>query len=381
MVSNKHPKIRIFLVLSGLLGCAQVQAAVDQILNDNFFQNPAELSLIHQFQLLGGNIFIKPKLTFTGTTSLGSGTVISDIQDTLPYLLTDYRINDKWVIGANITPSAYGHLEWPVNSIVSEISTSTDLLYYRYGVQSSYQVTDDLSVGLGLNLESNQHYELNFVVAGMGDQINSITGLNYSIDVGLLYKINSKHAVTAAYYSPVNNVKGYGTSVLSPTINPNLSLNITEASVAFVGLEHHWTDQWFLEEKVYWSGWGIQKNIYFTNTTTGTYVVPTDWHDTWSFQLLTRYAVTDMFAVLASAIYETNAAPMSTNAIGYPLAPMWGAAAGLDVSLSQLNKHLSIQLIYSYATFDPNSEIDQVSSKGMIAQNAQAGILQFIYKI
>lgn len=370
----------LFFVTSCLVG-GSGYAAVDQILNDSFFRNPAELSLVNRFQMLGGDILITPKLTFSGATALGAGRVTSAVQDNLPYLLADYRLNDQWVLGATITPSSYGHIEWPLDSIVAEQATTTDVLYYRYGLQSSYQVTDDLALGIGLNLESQQHYELNFVVAGMGNQINAITGLNYSADAGLFYKLTPKHAVTAAYYSPVNNPLGYGSSRLNAALNTDFSLNITQAAVALIGLQHQWTDKWLVEEKVYWSGWSIQKSINFTNSTTGTYVVPTNWKDTWSFQLTSRYAVTSMVAVLGSAIYETNPAPLSTNALGYPLAPTWGAAAGLDVSLGQLNKNASIQLIYSYATFDPNAIIDQPTSQGMISQNAQAAVFQFIYKI
>jgi len=137
-------------------------------------------------------------------------------------------------------------------------------------------------------------------------------------------------------------------------------------------------DSWFLEGKVYWSGWSIQKNIDFTNTTTGSYAVPTNWRDVWSFQLNTRYAATEKEAILASIIYETNPVPLSTNAIGYPLAASGSISGGLDIAIQ---KELSAQILYSYGAFLPNSPIDNTNSLGTITANFQAAVLQFIYKL
>lgn len=139
-------------------------AAIDQILSDNFFLNPAELSLIKKGQLSIGNLFVSPKLKFTGTTPLGSGSTTSKTNNSLPYLLAAYRLSDRFVMGLTATPSAYGHIQWPINSLLREISTTTKLLYYRVGAQSTYQFTDKLSLGVGLNLEYNKLAELDFVI-------------------------------------------------------------------------------------------------------------------------------------------------------------------------------------------------------------------------
>lgn len=88
----------------------------------------------------------------------------------------------------------------------------------------------------------------------------------------------------------------------------------------YVGLQHLLNDKWSLGEKIYWSGWSIQKNLYFKNTATRSFIVPTNWKDVWSYQITTRYAITEKMALLGSVIYETNPNPTPTNSIGYPLA-------------------------------------------------------------
>ncbi|PJD91414.1 MAG: hypothetical protein CK424_07275 [Legionella sp.] len=350
--------------------------AVAQILNDTFFPNPAELNTIHTSKLSAGNVFINPVFNFNGTSYGAEGSTNSHVNDYLPYLLSAYRFTDKLVLGFNVLPSMYGHLDWPIDSFVSQASTLTKLLYYRLGFQSSYQFNEDLALGLGFNLEDNAQYQLNFVVPGQGNQINSVTGVNYTGNFGFYYKLNKKNYLTIAAYTQVNTY-GHGTSSLGSIINNNLSLNITEAPVIYLGLEHFINEKWFLESKIYWSGWSIQKNIDFTNTTTGTYVVPTNWKDVLSFQATTRYVLTEKYAILGSIIYETNPVAVETNAIGYPLAASGSLSGGLDVVLT---KEISLQGIYSYGAFLSDSPINTVTSHGMITARFQAGVIQFVYK-
>ena len=374
--TTKRVILKNIIALFGVCLARNGYGAVSQILNDSFFQNPAELQVVNNTQAIIGNVFINPNIKFKGSSYGISGNANSNVLDYLPYLLSAYRFNDKLVLGFNAIPSVYGHLNWPVDSFVSQASTLTKLLYYRFGFQSSYQVTENLAVGMGFNIEDNGQYQLNFVVLGQGNQVNSVTGLNYTGDFGLYYKIDPKNYLTVAGYTQVDTY-GHGTSSVNGVVNTNLSLNITEAPVIYIGLEHFVNESWFIEGKIYWSGWHIQNNINFTNTTTGTYVVPTNWKDVWSFQATTRYAIIEKLALLGSIIYETNPVPLATNAIGYPLASSGSLSGGVDIAL---RKDLSIQAIYSYGAFLPNSPINNANSVGTINAHFQAVVLQLIYK-
>lgn len=350
--------------------------AVGQILNDSFFQNPAELNTVHQLQLVGGNLFIVPNFHFTGTSYGAQGQATSKVNDSLPYLLTAYRFTDKLVLGLNINPDDYGHLNWPIGSIVENASTTTNVLYYRAGLQSSYQFTDKIAIGIGLNIENNKSLEINYVVPGLGNQMNNVSQINFTADFGIYYTINSKNFITMAVYSPVNKF-GYGTSTLNTTENNNLSMLITDATVAYIGLEQLINDQWFMEEKIYWSNWSIQKNVYFLNTTTGSFVTPANWRDVLSFQIFSRYAVIEKLALLAAIIYETNPVPTINNQIGYPLSGSGSISLGLDINVSH---EFSTQLIYGYGGFIPKAQINNLNSFGQISATFQAFVLQATYK-
>ncbi|PJE06799.1 outer membrane protein transport protein, partial [Legionella sp.] len=211
MRSNFILHFLLIVLISHVIFINRVYGAVDQPLN--FFLNPAELKQTNYFQFVGGNIFMGPQLTFKGTTALGRGRVKSSVHDSLPYLLASYRLNDRFVIGLNMAPSVYGHIQWPKNSILKNNSTTTYFLYYRGGLQSSYQINDRLSIGLGINLEYNKLGELDAFIDQIGNQINKIKGRNYTGDLGLYYKINSLNYLTMAFYTGVNTY-GHGTSSL-----------------------------------------------------------------------------------------------------------------------------------------------------------------------
>ncbi len=362
----------------GLLFQNSAYAAVYQILNDYFYQNPAELSQTHETQLILGNIFAIPSMEFDGQTPLGSGIASSKVNNSLPYVLTSHRFTDKWVAGFNATPSAYGHINWGDDSIVSNSSTVTNMLYYQFGFQSGYQFDKNLSLGAGFNVEYNKFAELNYMTPPLGNQVNKIqNGVNYVGDFGIYYKLNTYNYLTASVYTQVSTY-GHGISTLGTITSNDFSLNILQPPIAYIGLQQISNENLFLEEKVYFSGWHIVKNIDFINSATGSFSTPANWRDTWSFQISARYVLTEKWAILGSGIYETNAVPTATNQIGYPVSSSGSLTAGLD---AQIMKEISVQVMYSYGGFIPDAMIANPTMNGTVSANTQSFVVQLIYKI
>ena len=368
--------LKAILVIAALVLFENAYAAVYQILNDYFYQNPAELSVVKKTQLIVGNVLALPSFEFNGSTARGSGTAKSKVNNSLPYILTAYRFTDKFVAGFNVTPSAYGHINWSENSIVSDASTVTDVLYYQFGLQSEYQFNSKLAIGAGFNIEYNKFAELNYLVPPLGNQVNKIKGVNYIGDVGIFYKINPYNYLTTAVYTQVNTF-GDGISTLGPLVSNDFSLNIIQALVAYIGFQHVIKERFFLEEKVYFSNWSIVKNIDFINSATGTFSNPANWRDTVSFQISARYALSEKLALLGSGIFDTNAVPTATNQIGYPVSSFGALSIGLDFSLV---KEISAQIMYGYGAFIPNAVISNAAVNGTVSANTQSFVFQLIYK-
>ncbi len=378
---KKHLALSINGAILGFCGLFlqnSAYAAVYQILSDYFYQNPAELSQTHETQLILGNVFAIPSMEFNGQATLGSGTASSKVNNSLPYMLTSHRFTDKWVVGFNVTPSAYGHINWGDDSIVSNSSTVTNMLYYQFGFQSEYQFDKNLSLGAGFNVEYNKFAELNYMTPPLGNQVNKIqNGVNYVGDFGVYYKLNTYNYLTAAVYTQVSTY-GHGISTLGSMVSNDFSLNILQPPIAYIGLQQISNEKFFLEEKAYFSGWHIVKNIDFINSATGSFSTPANWRDTWSFQVSARYVLTEKWAILGSGIYETNAVPTATNQIGYPVSASGSLTAGLD---AQVMKEISVQVMYSYGGFIPDAMIANSTTNGIVSANTQSFVVQLIYKI
>lgn len=121
------------------------------------------------------------------------------------------------------------------------------MLYYQFGLQSGYQFTDKWTLGAGFNVEYNKFAELNYLVPPLGNQVNKIqNGINYVGDVGVYYKINPYHYVTAAVYTQVSTY-GTGISTLSSYVSNDFSLNILQPPIAYIGLQHIVSEKLFID--------------------------------------------------------------------------------------------------------------------------------------
>ena len=375
---DRWMRLRIAGLLCLSLGLTpQTDAAVGQMLTDYFFQNPADLGLVRKQQLIVGNLLIAPTLDFNGTATGGTGQARSSVVDSLPYLLADIRLSDKWVLGFNVVPSEYGHLNWPIDSVVAHDSTVTKIYYYLLGFQSSFQLSERITLGLGLNIHYHYLAELDALVGNLGNEVNKASAINNGLDAGLRYKITNNHTFIVAFYSPVDRY-AHGTSTLANVTSHAFQLNLVEAAVVFAGLQQQFSERWFVEEKLFWSNWTGQNNITLKNTTRGTLTYPTNWTDAWSYMVAAQYRFTDKLAGFATVMYETNPVPDDSNSIAYPVAPTLFFSGGVDLAVYE---QWRMQLVYGYGFFIPKAQIGNGNTSGTIADNTHTGALQFTYQL
>lgn len=367
--------MRYFLIL--LICCAsKIFASGGQLLNSTFFPNPAAISSINNFEFIGGNLFFVPTLSFTGTSYGKVGSAQSSVYDPIPYLYVHYRLTDKWVIGINMLPSVYGDLLWPADSIVSTASVITNVLYYRSGILASYQITPDLSFGMGINLERN-YLEVAFMDPLLGFERNKSAGYHYVSDFGLKYRINSKDSVSIAYYTPVHYYSR-GVSRASNIANYNYATLNANAAVSFVNFNHIVNELWNLKSTIYFSKWNIKKRSVFYNTVSGSEVLPTYWRNVWSFLFASQHILSDKISFAWDVLYETNpVSKFSYNYVGFPLASALNFSANFEFNVY---KNIFVKVIGSYGTFAPNARINNANNYGVMSANIYTGALEGTYK-
>lgn len=367
--------MRYFLVIL-LFFIGKVLASGGQLLNSTFYPNPAEVSKIKTFEFIGGNLFFLPNLSYTGTSYGKTGSAKSSVYDPIPYMYVNYRLSDKWVVGVNMLPSVYGDLRWPADSIVANASVITNVLYYRSGVLTSYQITPDLALGIGFNLERN-YLEVAFMDPYLGFERNKSAGYHFVTDVGITYKFTSKDRISFAYYTPVRYY-ARGVSRAGTLVNYNYATTNTDAAVSFVNLNHIVNEWWNVSSAVYFSKWDIKRRIVFYNSVSGDAILPAHWRNVWSFLLINQYIISDKTSFTWQVLYETNPANRASyNYVGFPLSSALGFSANFEF---KIYKDFYVKVIGSYSTFAPNARINNSHNNGSISANIYTGALEGAYR-
>jgi len=363
--------VRYFFILLLFITC-NIFAAGGQLLNSTFFPNPSEIAKINKFELISGNLFFVPTLTFNGSSHGKTGSAYSSVYDPIPYLYTNYRIDDKWVVGLNMIPSVYGDLSWPVDSVVSNGAIMSDVLFYRSGVLTSYQITQDLALGIGINIE-RLFSQITFIDKTVGFQRSKSSGYDYVTDFGLNYKLTSKDLISLAYYTPIYKFVR-GLSNASGIKNYNFTALRVDASVLFMDYQHTVNDYWKLKGAVYFSKWSVVKKIILYNNVSGDIILPAYWKNVWTFLLTSKHNITDKSIFTWQLFYETNPASSARyNYVGFPLSSALSFSAGCEYNFY---KNFYVNIIGSYGTFAPNARINNASSYGTIAANLYTGVLE-----
>ncbi len=358
---------------------SKVFASGGQLLNSTFFPNPADIAKIKTFEFRGGNLFFVPTLTFKGTAHGKTGTAKSSVYDPIPYLYTSYRINNKLAVGINMLPSLYGDLSWPGNSLIAYNSVITNVLFYRSGVLASYQITPELALGVGVNLE-REYLELSFLTKTAGFERNKTAGYNYVTDFGIYYKLTSSDGISLAYYTPVDSVIK-GVSRAGKLANYNYAALNTNAAVSFLSVDHIVNSFWVVNGAIYFSKWSTKKNMRYYNTVTapGTSIFPEHWKNVWSFVFTSSHVTTDKTRFCWQVLYETNpSSGAQFNYVAFPLSSALNFSASFEYNFYQ---NFYIKVIGSYGTFAPKSRINTSGNFGTISANIYTGALEGSFRI
>lgn len=376
LTKNYQRLFGIFLLVFFSCWNSELFAAGGQLLNSTFFPNPADTAEIKTFEFIGGNLFFVPTLKFTGTAHRKKGSAESKVYDPIPYMYLNYRFTDKWVVGVNMLPSVYGDILWPEDSIVAKSSINTNVLFYRVGILTSYNITSDLVLGVGFNIERLAS-QLSFISDDLGYVRNKTSGYDSVTDFGFSYKLNSQNKISLAYYTPIRSVVP-GVSNAGKITNYNYSSLRIDAAVTFLNLEHFVNDYWVIYTGIYFSKWSAYKYFAFYNTVIGDIILPAHWKNVWTFLLTSKHKMSDKTSVKLQFLYETN--PVFSahyNYTGFPLSAALGFTGGVEYNFY---KNFYVNIIASYGLFAPDARINNLESYGNISANIYTGILECSWK-
>lgn len=238
-------------------------------------RNPALMTLFKDKQLSVAAIFVVPDVSLegTGATDTATGTALpipasvldeSSIAPSaiVPATYFTMPINDKVAIGFGAFSNFGLSTEFDDDYAAGQLAGKTEIFTVNMNASVAYKVTEEFSVGVGVNFiyADAQILRHSGIVAGDFASTEAVNlegdDTGYGVNVGLMYQLddNSRFGLT---YRSETDITFDGTFSSAARSVPELpgSVDITLPAIVELSGSHQLDDKLGLHYSVLWTGW------------------------------------------------------------------------------------------------------------------------------
>lgn len=307
------------------------------------FFNPAGMSRLNGKQIVVALHAINPSAKFsdTGSTAASLQTLGGNGGDAgslalVPNAYFAMEVNPQTRVGLGINVPFGLQTEYDTTWIGRFQAIKSKIQTINLNPSVSYDVTDTVSLGAGLNyqhitgdLTSAVNYSAAAFAAGGGALLTAIGGAGvegvstisgsdsaWGYNLGALFNVNPQTRVGVAYRSKIKyNLSGTvsfsnvpGALAASPTLaNGAVTLPITMPDSFSVSGLHQLDDKWDVMADATWTGWGVLQQLKIDRTTgANVLTVQENWKNTWRFSAGASYHYNEQWmARLGMAVDQT----------------------------------------------------------------------------
>lgn len=325
--------------------------------------NPAGLAFQKGAQVLLGATLIFPKTSFFGPDQLNTNqeTKMKSQVFTPINLYASYEIMDG-LVGAIGVNNPYGlGTEWPSDWTGKFITQKVDLQTFFISPTISYKVTDQLSVGAGVNYVTGE-VSIKRMVSDPFDPHATTeiegTANAFGWNAGVMYKFSPTLQLGASYRSEVK-MEATGTASFDPARSAypagDISSNLHLPATGFVGVAYSPIDELWIEADYQYIGWSSYKELAITfKKDNSTSVSPKNYEDTYMIRVGAEYTMGDL-QLRAGYLYDRSPAPAKYVEPLLPDANRNGLNLGFGYRLS---KQLNIDVAYLFLKIDQRKAVD-----------------------
>jgi len=206
------------------------------------------------------------------------------------------------------------------------ITTGSDMKIVNVSPMLSFQLSDSISLGLGLDaqyLDATLENKVDFGKA-LGqpqkmDGTQKLTGTDwaYGYSLGMTYDLNEQTRLGASYHSPIlHNIDGHSDfgdvpSLLQSTYtDTGASLSLTLPQSLSLGLSHKVSPRLQLMADATWTGWSsYDKLVIKFDNNVSTSRTKENWNDTWRLSLGGNYRINDKWLMRAGISHDPTPIP------------------------------------------------------------------------
>lgn len=325
------------------------------------FYNPAGMSRLDGSQISVGGAFIKPSAQYSGTISgltplqtagTGAGGDAGGMAF-VPNMYYTRQIDDKMHAGIGINAPFGLQTDYDATWMGRFQAVKSKIQTINLNPSISYDVSDTLSVGAGLNyqhisgeLTSISNYSAAIYKATSGgtaipnlEGLSTMTGSDsgWGYNFGALFKLDPKTRVGVAYRSLIKyklsgEVKfaNRPASLAAALPDQAVTLDITMPDSFSMSAVHQYGDKLEVMADATWTGWSVFQtlDVKKTNGTSLGAATPENWKDTWRVSVGTSYHYNEQWTARAGFAFDQAPVPDAYRTVRIPDADRTWLALG-----------------------------------------------------
>jgi len=337
------------------------------------FYNPAGLVQQPGFRVMGGFATILPRADIV--THLGPSATATEMQGGgafAPHFYTSYQVTDRVWLGLGMnSPFGLG-IQYPSNWPGSINVTQANIQTLNINPTVAVKVMDYLSIGAGLDI---MYFKLRMKrllpIPLLGQQALDLQGASWGVgfNVGLLLKPRDYLSLGISYRSQVRQyVKGTARFRPFGALDGDASGSIILPDMIFAGIMVRPLKKLSVEGGIIWTHWELfrQLDIKFSNPL-GTLSEPQDWHNTWRGQLGVEYQALPWLALRAGYAFENE--PMPDKYADY-LVPSVGYRHNFSMGAGFGWRAMTLDLAYTMVLI-PDQTVNSSQAAGVLPSDYQ----------
>ncbi len=305
----------------------------------SMFWNPATLSLHDGASVQGEIAAILPYADVTvknSTQFAGPGVYVNNGTEnsgnlgslaTVPSFYASYQVNEDLRLGLAVN-SPYGLVNEANRGWGGEFhGLRSDLLSININPMASYDLTDYISIGVGVQIQYvdvllTQETFIGGAIAALPGALTAQgtatgTDIGFGLTAGILFKLAESTQIGLGFRSQVrHSIKGHAELETSGTGAPGTFTNRGEITaeatlpeMVSLGLRHKISDDWTVMGTVEWTNWSRFNELRIESNAPGgpaDNVTEEEWKDGWFFSLGAEHQWNDYLTVRAGAAYEIS---------------------------------------------------------------------------
>ena len=344
--------------------------------------NPAGLAFQKSASVYLGTTIIMPTSTFYGPTNLGQSTKNEMVSQTFTpiNLYASVPLMEGLVFGMGVN-NPYGlGTEWPADWTGKYITQKIDLKSFFFTPTLAYKVSDQLSIGVGMNYATGDVTLSRIVSPGDAKVALDLSGSGTGFNAGLLFKATDEISIGASYRTSVK-IDAEGTAKFTPTSalfpEGDAAASLELPATGFVGVAYKVSPALELEADYQYVGWSSYKElkIDFKKNNSST-VSPKNYENTYILRFGGEYTM-DALQVRFGYLFDNN--PVSDK-YTEPLLPD-ADRNGFNLGFGyKIDENLTVDLSYLYLKFAERSVKDtEIKFDGVYQAHANLFGVNFGY--